>query len=64
MILVYEIDTDKFVTINTKNLKIGFTKNIDKAAYWTNKRKAKTWNRAIKYKFPNATLREVGFVLK
>jgi len=52
---------DKFVTI--KNLKLGLTSSLDKAAYWIFKDKAKTWDRKITHKYPTATLTSAKLTL-
>lgn len=54
-------DNDKFITV--KDLKIGFSRSIDKAAYWHNKDSANTWLSKVLKKFPNASLEEVKFTL-
>lgn len=58
MFYVYVIDSYKYITINKKNLKIGITSDIRKAAYWVSKSAVKTWDSAIKKKFETAELRE------
>ncbi len=55
-------DGDKFVRV--KNLKISLVASIDKAAYWTSKKSAKTWERFIIGKYPNLKLVEGRLNLK
>ncbi len=40
------------------------TKNIDKASYWTSKKKILSWESLIKSKYPNMEIKEVGFIIK
>lgn len=70
MFLVYTID-DKFakITYNKRAkeresmIKVGKTSDMDKAAYWTNEREAKSWDVMIKNKFPNAELKQAKLTL-
>lgn len=54
---VYRIGILACVRI-TKTLRIRNTMTPKKASYWTNKREAKSWEKAIKKKFPTAKLVE------
>jgi len=47
-----------YITVNPKTLAIGITSNIQKAAYWTSKKEAKSWEFKIKNKFHTAELKE------
>ena len=51
----------KFVTV--KDLKLGLTSNIDKAAYWIDKDKANTWANTINRKYPKAKLTKAKLTL-
>ena len=70
MFLVYTID-DKFakITYNKKAdvlgkmIKVGKTSDMEKAAYWTSERDAKSWDVMIKNKFPNAELKQAKLTL-
>ena len=48
--------------IRVKDLKFSLTKSI--ISYWISKGDAKEWSRAIKKKYPNATLEEAVLILK
>jgi len=56
MFYVYEITKGLYVTTN--GLTIGKTKNINKAAYWVNKKHAKSWETSVKDKFPMTELKK------
>jgi len=61
MIYVYS-DGKKFVKVN--GLDIKFTKNINKASRWCNKRDALTWLEWINRTNDKMTLRETELILK
>lgn len=68
MILVYQVK-DKFVKIkiNKKEGRLfifALTKDIGKASYFTNKNDANSWETSIKYKHPEAELKEATLTLK
>ena len=59
--MFYVYKTDKgFVQV--KGLKLSITKSI--TSHWTNIGDAATWDRAIKKKYPTATLEEAILILK
>lgn len=53
-----------YIRISSKTLKASTTDDIEKAAYWTDKRNAKSWGSAIKSKYPEAELKEAILTIK
>jgi len=58
MFYIFQTGLYTYITVNPKTLKIGITSNLKKAAYWTSKKSAKSWENLIKKKFENAELKE------
>jgi len=57
MFYVY-VNNDKYIKVNSTNLKISLTSNIEKCGYWTDEKKANSWKFVINAKYPNAELKK------
>ncbi len=56
-------DGSHFIRI-TKSLKLALVDDIDKAAYWTSKKTAKSWEGPIKYKYPKMKMTPAKLSIK
>ncbi len=56
-------DGESFVKIS-KNLKLGKTKDIDKASFWTSKSSVNSWIRYVSSKYPEMDLKEAMLTIK
>jgi hypothetical protein len=55
-------DGEYFATVND-NLEIRRVKDINRANYWTTKKSAKSWERAIKINHPKMEMKQAGLTL-
>jgi len=61
MFYIYQIREGRYVTV--KGITLGMTKLMKNVARWDNKRHAKTWENAVKEKYPDAELKEATLSL-
>jgi hypothetical protein len=56
-------DGESFVKIS-KSLKLGKTKDIDKASFWASKSSVNSWIRYVSSKYPEMVLKEAKLTIK